>query len=254
MDILRTAMQSASAIRVDLDLLTEFERDLNPMELTTSIPCKILGYGEISTVFEIEVESFRGLALKRMSIFEDFDELETYLKSYIEYNRLLEEDLAIALPGHGYAVLENAYRRPIFYIIQEKVLANGIGSNAIHLISPDESLDLFKRILDEANKVWEYNRQAGEVRIAIDSPISKWALSHFDSANPRLEDQAELLYLDTSTPLFQKNGVDQLDPELFLRSGPSFMAGIIRRFFLEDVMNRYYVPRLVIIDLIAHLH
>ncbi len=255
MEYTKTGLQSISGILIDLDLLAEFEKNLNPLDPTNNtVPCKVLGYGEISTVFEIELETFRGLALKRMSIFENFPEFETYLTSYIEYNRLLEKDLEIKLPEHGYALIENANGRPIFYIIQEKVLANGIGSNAIHLLSPEESLALFNWTLAEANKVWEYNRRDGDIKIAIDGQISNWALSKFDSQHPRLEEDAVLLYLDTSTPIFQIDGVDQLDPELFLRSGPSFMAWIIRRFFLDDVMTRYFDPRLVVIDLIANLY
>jgi hypothetical protein len=254
MDALRTITQSETGLQIDLDRLTEFENNLNPMAPeANAIPCKILGYGEISTVFEIKLEEFRGLALKRMSIFENREEFATYLISYKEYNRLLEEDLKINLPEHGYALIENLDGRPIFYIVQQKVEAAGIGSNAIHRLSSAESLVLFNWTLGECNKVWEYNRRAGPIRVAIDGQISNWALSKFDPEHPELAPDADLLYLDTSTPIFQVDGVDQLEPELFLRSGPSFMAWIIRQFFLEDVMTRYFNPRQVIIDLIANL-
>lgn len=52
----------------------------------------------------------------------------------------------------------------------------------------------------------------------------------------------------------QKNGVEQLDPELFLRNAPSFMVWIIRLLFLEDVMTRYYDFRQVAVDLIANFY
>ncbi len=38
-----------------------------------------------------------------------------------------------------------------------------------------------------------------------------------------------------------------------LQSAPSFLRWIIRLFFLDDVMNRYYVPKLVYTDLAANL-
>ena len=60
--------------------------------------------------------------------------------------------------------------------------------------------------------------------------------------------------MDTSTPLFRVDGVEQLDPELFLRSAPSFMVWIIRLLFLEDVMTRYYDFRRVAMDLIANFY
>ena len=63
-----------------------------------------------------------------------------------------------------------------------------------------------------------------------------------------------MYYIDTSTPLYRKQGKEQLDPELFLRSAPSFVRWIIRLLFLKDVMNRYYVPRMVYTDLAANLY
>ena len=52
----------------------------------------------------------------------------------------------------------------------------------------------------------------------------------------------------------RKNGEEQLNPELFLRSAPSFLVWIIRLLFLEDVMTRYYDFRLVAIDLIVNFY
>jgi hypothetical protein len=63
-----------------------------------------------------------------------------------------------------------------------------------------------------------------------------------------------LVYLDTSTPLTCKDGQEQLDPELFLRSAPSFLVWILRLFFLDDVLTRYYDFRKVCIDLIANFY
>jgi hypothetical protein len=240
---------------LDFDLLHEFEQGLDPLEPESStIPCRILGYGEISTVFEIQVEACRGYAFKRMSVFETEPELDKYLQIYIEYNRLLEEEIPIRLPRHGYACLPGSGGRPIFYIIQEKVASNSIGSQAIHLLSYDDSLQLFQLVLRELNKLWAYNSREDSIQIAIDGQISNWAISGFDFDQPGISKDSSLLYLDTSTPLFQINGVEQLDPELFLRSGPSFMAWIIRRFFLDDVMTRYYDPRKIIVDLIGNLY
>jgi len=48
--------------------------------------------------------------------------------------------------------------------------------------------------------------------------------------------------------------MEQLDPELLLQSAPGFLRWILRLFFLDDVMNRYYDRRQVYIDLAANLH
>jgi len=63
-----------------------------------------------------------------------------------------------------------------------------------------------------------------------------------------------LFYIDTSTPIFRKNGLEQMDPELFLKSAPFFLRWIIRLFFLDDVMMRYYDRRQVYLDLVANLY
>jgi hypothetical protein len=46
-----------------------------------------------------------------------------------------------------------------------------------------------------------------------------------------LGQEIELIYFDTSNPLMQKGGQEQLDPELFLRNAPSFLVWIIRLLF-----------------------
>jgi hypothetical protein len=61
-------------------------------------------------------------------------------------------------------------------------------------------------------------------------------------------------YIDTSTPLFRIDGVEQINPEIFLKNTPSFMRALIRRFFLQDVLDRYYDFRRVTIDVIANLY
>ena len=112
---------------------------------------------------------------------------------------------------------------------------------------------LVRRVLQELLKLWEFNQKQSRVQVAIDGQISNWAIAGFDPAQPRLQDAA-LLYVDTSTPLFRVNGVEQLDTELFLRSGPSFLVWILRLFFLRDVVNRYYDFHLVAVDLVANFY
>ena len=90
---------------IDFDLLQEFERGLDTIHPERSqMPCRVLGYGEISTVFEIQADTFGGLAFKRISVFETPEELSDYLVTYHEYNRFLEEDIGMHLPPQGHAV------------------------------------------------------------------------------------------------------------------------------------------------------
>ena len=92
--------------------------------------------------------------------------------------------------------------------------------------------------------VWSYNeRRRPAVELAIDGQLSNWVL---------LED-GSMYFVDTSTPIFRLDGVEQLNPELILASAPGFLRWLLRMAFLDEVMSRYYDPRRVFLDLLANL-
>lgn len=251
---LPASVQSPSGFPINVDLLREFELGLTPAAPEQSaVPARVLGYGEISTVFEIQAESLRGLALKRLAVFKSFDEMEKYEATYVEYNRLLG-DMGLRLPPHGYAAFAGRSGRPILYLIQKMLPAAWIGHKALHRLSPGGVERLVGSVLRELNKVWEFNRRQAQLQVAIDGQLSNWAIDGFDADPPALAEPISLLYLDTSTPLFRIQGEEQLNPELFLRNAPSFLVWLIRLLFLKDVMNRYYDPHLVASDLIANFY
>jgi len=247
--------QNPEGYEVDFELLQEFENGLDSIQPEHSrVPCRVLGYGEISTVFEILVDKISGLAFKRMSIFERMEELDAYLITYKEYNRVLEKEIGINLPKHGYCAFINESGRPIFYIIQEKLSAPGIGNNALHTLEHQDTLKLFKLVMRESFKVWKFSLHHKEIDVGIDGQVSNWIINGFDPQQPAIEDNVSLSYIDTSTPFMRVKRVDQMDPELFLRSAPSFLAWILRIFFLDEVVDRYYDFRKVIIDLLANCY
>ncbi len=247
--------EEKNAISVDMKTLEEFESGLDPRHPERSrIPARVLGYGEISTVFEIQAQGMEGYAFKRLAVFKDRREIGPYLGNYEEYNRILAEEVGISLPPYGHASLTSRSGRPIFYIIQEQLPPESIGNRIIHLLPSQEVVLLVRLILRELKKVWDFNREREGVEVAIDGQVSNWSVAGFDPSSPHVDEGTELLYVDTSTPLFRIGGVEQLDPELFLRSAPSFLVWMIRLLFLKDVMTRYYDFRLVAIDLIANFH
>ncbi len=234
---------------LDFDLLREFEYGLNPSQPEEhKIPSRVLGYGEISTAFTIETDTFADWALKRMSIFETAEEFATYLSAYDEYHHLLEEEIGIQLPVHGYAAFVNENGRPIFYIIQQKADGQTIGNNALAQMSEGDAKIAFHQILREMHKVWAFNQQQEPYQVALDGQISNWVIVNFSP------EKSTLLYIDTSTPIYRQNGTYQFDTELLLRAAPSFMRWILRYFFLEDVVTRYYDERKIVIDLLGNLY
>ncbi len=242
------------SLQVNLDLLKEFERGLDPRYPEASqIPARVLGYGEISTVFEIQREETRGLALKRLPLFYNLDEVAQYRVVYEEYHRLLEE-IGLRLPLHSHAEFLARSGRPVFYIIQQQLPAASIGNRALQLLSRDAVATLVRQILRELRKVWDFNRRQNRLQVGIDGQISNWSIQNFDPERPQLQEPIGLVYMDTSTPLWRVEGVEQLNTELFLRSAPSFLVWILRWLFLKDVVDRYYDFRLVAVDLAANLY
>ncbi len=244
-----------SLSQTELDILREFEKGLDPRFPERSrIPARVLGYGEISTVFAIQVEGLQGRAFKRLPLFHNMEEVEEYRTAYEEYNRLLQEEVGLHLPSHSYAAFLSETGRPTFYIIQRQLPSSSIGDQALQVLPRELVRVLVHRILQELRRVWDYNQEQDSIQVAIDGQISNWSVEGFDPQNPYVDQTTTLCYVDTSTPLFRVEGVEQLDAELFLRSGPSFLVWILRLLFLEDVVNRYYDFHRVAVDLAANFY
>lgn len=240
--------------RIDTGLLERFENGIDPLKPHESaIPARIIGYGEISTIFEILEPSLMGLAYKRLPIFHTEDEIQEYERLFHEYNRVLAEDIGIIVPWHASARIHPLKGNRVVYCIQEKLLQGSIGNQLIHSLDNRSVMLLFHAVLGEMRKVWAYNASQSSVRVGIDAQISNWALACETIPGCLKEGEIELVYIDTSTPLMRIDGVEQLDTELFLRSAPSFLVWLIKLFFLKDVVTRYYDFHLAVVDLIANL-
>jgi hypothetical protein len=195
-----------------------------------------------------------GLAFKRMPLFNDTAEIEAYQATYQEYCQLLQQEVGLRLPDHGFASLTNEAGRPIFYIIQRRLPAASIGNQALHALPQDQVFLLVRLVLGQLHRVWAFNRRQSRFELGIDGQISNWCVEGLDPRNPAVSEDSALTYFDTSTPFVRIEGVEQLDYELFARSAPSFLVWILRLFFLEDVVNRYYDFRRVAIDLAANFY
>jgi len=242
---------------INFELLKKLEKELNPATPEKcTVPTKVLGYGEISTVIEIGTGKDKNLAYKRMPMFKNEEESERYLKLYKEYLEILSAKIGLDLVPSDIAMLPDENKGIVTgYIAQEKLPAESIGHKAIHVLSFENIQIFIVAVLKELKKVFDFNhKNKDKLELGIDGQISNWAIKDFNPQNPDLEKNLQLLYFDTSTPLIQKDGKERLNPELFLRSAPSFLVWIIRWLFLEDVVTRYYDFRKVVIDLIANFY
>lgn len=238
-------------LKINRELIRQFENTidtLNPDKGQISIT--ILGYGEISLVFEFQ--DTPGTAYKRLPIFQSVEQVKRHVKAYRLYNDILKRlDIIVPLSdAYWVKPLDNG---PIsLYCAQEKVDPNSIGNKIIHAVTNEEIRILVLLILQKLAKIWAYNQKNTRLKIGLDGQISNWSVLDYDAKNPKITLKTELCYFDTSTPMFRLNDIDAMEPILFLRSAPSFLRFILKALFLEDVVGRYYDLRVVIIDLIAN--
>ena len=243
------------SLRVDIELLKEFEERLNPAKPEESpIPARVLGYGEISTVFEILHEDQADIAFKRMPLFDNMEQVGRYRDVYERYHERLRE-IGIEIPEYGSVVVETEKGRIVLYLYQRKLPSESIGNSLIHKISESGVHNLILATLKQLNKVWEFNKREGpKVEVAIDGQISNWAVKNYMADTEDPDERVELLYLDTSTPLFREDEEEQLDVELFLKPTPPLIRWYLKKYYLHEIVDRYYDFRKVAMDLVANFY
>lgn len=234
-------------IAVDLDFLRRFEAGLDPARPERSaIPARILGYGEISAVIACDAGN-PALAYKRMPLFESGAEAVEYVGLYEAYTAVLAQAGLSPIPGKMVWLPKAKGRGAVIYLVQPKLAAESIAPAALQQLDPAGARALFAAVLDEFAKVFACNAaNRAELEIGFDGQLSNWAVAGFDPTR--------LIYFDTGTPLLRRNGREQINAEIFLRSAPSFLAWLLKRLFLADVVGRYYDRRKVCIDLLANLY
>ncbi|MFN2137429.1 MAG: DUF6206 family protein [Candidatus Promineifilaceae bacterium] len=243
-----------NTIEYDHDFLAQFEAGIDPLDPQRSkIPAQVLGYGEMSTVMTIDGAN-PNLVYKRMPMFQNTAELEQYLAVYDSCLDYMTAAGINVVPAAITAITPQS-GNIVVYIIQEKLDGRALINQAIHTLQAADVARLFAAILANIGRVFAYNdAQQDGIELGLDAQMSNWAIANFDPGQGQLADSVELIYIDTSSPLLKVHGQHQLDPELFLRSAPSFLRPVIRLLFVDDVMNRYYVRRQIVIDVIGNLY
>ncbi len=230
-------------MKIDEDFLTRFEEGLDTQNLHDSaIPTSVLGGGEISSVLLIGDDD--SVAYKRMPLSSDRTSMEEYTESYHEYCRFLKE-AGLNLPEDKTVLVEAPGRRIVLYIAQKKLPPERVGNTLIHTLDQGEIERLIERILTEIEKVWSFNNSHSPgLELALDGQLSNWVWLK----------EGPVYYIDTGTPIYRKNNVEQLNTDMLVNTTPFLLRWIFNTFFLEDVLNRYYDPRQVNIDLVANLY
>jgi len=239
-------------MKVNIELLKELERSIDTFNPEKGkIPIKILGYGEISLVFEI-LDDPQHLAYKRIPIFDNEKQVKRHIWAYNEYNRILINEIGLNLPQFDTVWFKDENGKIQFYCVQEKINPDSVGNKVIHNVTKKELETLVRLSMREMYKVWNYSRKNNIIDLGLDGQISNFAVIDYDSNNPKVNNDSTLYYLDTSTPMFRINGKEAMEAELFLKSAPSFLRWLLKALFLEETVGRYYDWRKVTIDLVAN--
>ncbi|MHA1764624.1 MAG: DUF6206 family protein, partial [Promethearchaeota archaeon] len=241
------------------EILQILEKTLDPINPEKGeVPIKLLGFGEISLVFEILTEKTKDLAFKRLPIFDTEEQVEKHIVGFKKYIELLNNELNIQTPAEDsvWVYADEKKKKISLYCIQKKLNPEAIGNKVIHNLKIEDTKKLLLIILRKMKNVWKFNKENLEkgIQIGLDGQISNWVVEGYNKENPSVKDDNPLLYIDTSTPMYRINGEDAMDGTLFLKSAPSFMRWILKLFFLDEVLDRYYDWREVVIDLIANFY
>lgn len=233
-------------MQLNYKLLERFENGLDPQNLNASaIKARVVGYGEISTVFQIDENP--GAVFKRMPLFRDRPAAERYAAMFAEYCELLTQ-LGIYLPESDTIVVEVAGRPVTLYIAQTMLPFDRFGHRLIHTQDENSLKRVIELIITASKRVWQFcEENSPALEIAIDGQLSNWVLIE-DRKEPRL------FFIDTGTPFIRKNNRNLLNPDLLLQAAPKPLRWLIKKLFADEVMDRYYDPRKNMIDLTANLY
>ncbi len=241
-------------MEINEKLIRKFENSIDTIQLERGeVPIKLLGFGEISIVFEL-INDIAPIAYKRLPIFESEIQVQRHISAYIKYNEILTR-LGIDIPPEDSIWIRTAKNKIVLYCAQEKITPETMGNRVIHdKISKKDFQNLIFLIMRKLSSIWLFNNRSKKIKVGIDGQISNWSLTGYDSKKPEITEDEQLVYLDTSTPMFRVNGIEAMEPDLFLKSAPSFLRWLLKALFVEEVVGRYYDFRSVVIDLVANFY
>lgn len=215
--------------------LAELERRVD-LALTTcdESGIEVLGYGEISCVVAWRAGD-DAFAAKRLPLFDSMTRLETYRAAFDAYLRALDRAGINVVPS----LLESTAStdgRLAAWCLQP-------------LLDPTEVAPSWLKNADAAAARWLFEGISGHVvstvgpDLGLDGQLSNWAVVEED-----------VLYFDVTTPMMRdEEGREALDTDLFLASLPWALRGTVRRFLLQSILDKYYSPRGVLVDLLGNL-
>ncbi|HHL72968.1 MAG TPA: hypothetical protein ENJ29_10680 [Bacteroidetes bacterium] len=233
---------------IDSEALLRFENQLDPGNPESgAMPARILGYGEISAV--LAVAALPDVALKRMPPFPNAASRHQYAQLVDQYCQLLQANSTVLPVPFRIEMVHNARQEFIAYIVQPLLPAENIAHNYLHTCDEPAAEQLILQLMTTLESLWANNREdESSLLMGLDAQLSNWFCQRDENGDLHLH------YLDYSTPFLRRHNRELLDIDIFLKSLPGFLTGVVRRFFLQDILDRYYDFRAVLVDIAANLH
>jgi hypothetical protein len=189
----------------------------------------LIGAGEMTCVLE-----WRGRACKRLPPFDDRSRIDGYAQ-------LLEEYLT-RLRACGVPVLDTALHvvsrgdACIVYLAQPLIPAELCLPAWLRSAPQDDGIAMVRLVM-------EHVRSCTANAVGIDANLSNWGVR-----------DGKPLYFDVSTPMLRDAaGQHRLDTEIFVATLPAMVRGLVRRYFVKQLLDRYFDTRSVSENLLGDL-
>lgn len=190
---------------------------------------EIIGAGEITCVV-----AWRGHACKRLPPFTDPARVSAYEQLLGEYLAALNQAGVSTLPTTLVRITNRD--RLVAYLVQPRIPAGNGMPRWMLGVPMSEAVAMAARVLDLV-------RGCNAAGVGIDANLSNW-----------LVQDGQPVYLDVSTPMLRDAaGRHRLDTEIFVATLPAIVRGVVRKYFVNDLLDRYFVTRSVYENLIGDL-
>jgi len=189
----------------------------------------VLGYGEISVVFQQEAH-----ALKRLAMTFDAPALRRYESVVAEYVDALRA-AGVRVAATGMQVVDDDTLSA--YLVQPLMSSDRLLPKALAAADEKEALRLFRLVVDAI-------MGATGPCLGIDGQLANWVL----------DEDGGLANIDISTPFLRnREGQDQFDFGLVYRTFPWLTRGVVR-LIGKSLVDKYFQPRGVLLDLLGNMH
>jgi hypothetical protein len=194
----------------------------------------VVGYGEITTVVEWTAGR-EPVACKRLPGLEDTAAFERYKDGVERYITQLDAT-GVEVPETVVQSVAAADGTVTAYCVQSVLPSSSLVPHVMHRCDHDDAMGVFEAIVDRIEATVTD-------RVGLDAQLSNWAWH-----------DGRLRYFDISTPFLRdEHGREAFDVELHIASVPWALRGLVRTFFLNAILDKYYTPRGTLMDLLGNM-